>query len=133
MHAKLRVDNSELVHTHLACANCVPKTRRGKSRKFLDLLGARLGPWNEFALAQTVEGMLVSDFTCGFDRAHDRRKITIRAEIVPIDHGGILKVGADQADGTYAGGLHKQHLIATAPAWTRVIATTSCSPGRCSI
>jgi len=29
----------------------------------LDLLGARLGPWNEFALAPIVKGMLISKFT----------------------------------------------------------------------
>src|SRR5713101_775365 len=83
------------------------KTRRVKSGKFSDLLGARLWPWNEFALAQTVEGMLIPDFTRGFDGAHDGRKILIRAEIVAIDHSGILKVIAGQADGTFAGGLHK--------------------------
>src|SRR5690242_12994526 len=78
-----------------------------RSSKFPDLLGARLGPWNEFALAQTVEGMLIADFTCGFDGAHDGRKILIRADIVAIDHSGILKVFARQTDGTNAGGLHK--------------------------
>ena len=107
MHAKLWVDNSELVHAHLAGTNCVPKTRRGKSGEFLDLLGARLGPWNEFALAQAVEGMLISEFTRGFDGAHDGRKIVVRAEIVAIDDCGILEVVARQADGTNAGGLHK--------------------------
>src|SRR5260370_1693862 len=107
MHAKLWVDNSELVHAHFARTNCVSKTRRGKSGKFSDLLGARLGPWNEFALAQTVKGMLISKFTRGFNGAHDGRKITIRAEIVAIDHSGILKVFAGQADGPSAGGLHK--------------------------
>jgi hypothetical protein len=85
----------------------VSKARRGKSGKFSDLLGARLGPWNEFALAQTVEGMLIPDFTRGFDGAHDGGKILIRADIVAIDHGGILNVVADQADGTYAGGLRQ--------------------------
>src|SRR5258705_13535020 len=107
MHAKFRVDNSELVHAHFASTNCVPKTRRSKSSKFADLLGARLGPWDEFALAQTVEGMLIPDFTRGFDGAHDGRKILIRTEIVAIDHRGILNVVAGQADGTFAGGLHK--------------------------
>ncbi len=65
VHAKLWVDNSELVHANFACTNCVPKTRRGKSGKFLDLLGARLGPWNEFALAQIVEDEII-DFPMGF-------------------------------------------------------------------
>jgi hypothetical protein len=51
--------------------------------------------------------MLIPDFTRGFDGAHDGRKIVIRAEIVAIDHSGILKVVAGQADGTCAGGLHK--------------------------
>jgi hypothetical protein len=67
VNAKLRVDNSEFVHTHFARTNCVSKTRRGQSGKFSDLLGARLGPWNEFALAQTVEGMLIPDFTRGLN------------------------------------------------------------------
>jgi len=61
----------------------------------------------EASLAQTVEGMLIPDFTLGFDGAHDGCKIVIRAEIVAIDHGGILKVVAGQTDGTCAGGLHK--------------------------
>lgn len=69
-----------------ARTNCVTKTRRGQSGKFSDLLGAPLGPWNEFALAQTVEGMLIPDFTRGLDGAHDSRKIAIGAEIVAIDH-----------------------------------------------
>src|SRR6478672_13198788 len=107
MHPKLWVDNSEFVHAHFARTNCVSKTRRGKSGKFSDLLGARLGPWNEFALTQTVEGMLVPDFTRGLDGTHDSRKIVIRAEIVAIDHSGILKVVAGHADGTCTGGLHK--------------------------
>jgi hypothetical protein len=29
----------------------------------LDLLGARLGPWDEFTLAQIVNGMLISKLT----------------------------------------------------------------------
>ena len=74
MHAKLWVDNSEVVHAHFARTHCVPKTRRGKSDKFADLRGARLGPGNEFALAQTIESMLISDFTSGLDGAHDSRK-----------------------------------------------------------
>ena len=71
VHAKLWVDDRELIHAHLARTNCVSKTRRGKSAKFPDLLGACLGPWDEFALAQTVEGMLIPDFTRGFDGAHE--------------------------------------------------------------
>ena len=86
----------------------MPKTRRGKSGKFSDLLGARLGPWNEFTLAQTIEGMLIPDFTRGFDGAHDGRKIVIGAEIVTLDHSGILKPVAGQPDGTFAGGLHER-------------------------
>src|ERR1700722_15802001 len=31
----------------------------------------------------------------------------IRAKIVAIDYGGILKIVAGQPDGTFAGGLHK--------------------------
>src|SRR5438132_12244613 len=79
---------------HFVRANCVSKARRGKSGKFSDLLGACFGPWNEFALAQTVEGMLIPDFTRSFDGALDGRKIVIRAEIVAVDHGTILKVTA---------------------------------------
>ena len=63
---------------------------------------------HEFALAQAVEGMLVPDFTRGFNRARDGRKIVIRANVVAIDHGGILKVVARQADRTFAGGLHQR-------------------------
>jgi hypothetical protein len=59
----------------LPVPKCVSKTRRGQSGKFPDLLGARLGPGNEFALAQTVEGMLISKLTRGFDG----RRIVIRA------------------------------------------------------
>jgi hypothetical protein len=40
VHAKLWVDDSELVHADFARTNCMPETRRGKSGKFLDLLGA---------------------------------------------------------------------------------------------
>src|SRR5256885_6623146 len=104
---KLRVDDGELVDPNFACTNCVSKTRRSKSGKFIDILGARLGPWYQFAVAQMVEGVLVSEFTRGFDGAHDGRKVAIRAEIVTIDHGGILKVATGQANGASAGGLHK--------------------------
>jgi hypothetical protein len=51
--------------------------------------------------------MLISKFTRCFDGAHDGSKVMIRPEIIAIDHGGILKVVAGQADGTFAGGLHK--------------------------
>ena len=51
--------------------------------------------------------MLISKFTRGFDGAHDGRKIVLCAEIVAIDDSGIEKVVAGQADGTFAGGLHK--------------------------
>ena len=97
VHPKLWIDNSKLVHAHFARTNCVTETCRGQSGKFLDLLGPRLGPWNEFALAQTVGGMLIFDFTRALDGAHDGRKIVIRAEIVAIDQGGILKVVASLA------------------------------------
>src|SRR5882762_5657009 len=107
MHAKLWVDDCECVHAHLARAHCVSKTRRGQSGKFPDLFGARLGPWDEFALAHTVEGMLIPKFTRGFDGAHDGRKIVIRAEIVAFDYSSILKIVAGQANGTFAGGLHQ--------------------------
>ncbi len=107
VHAKLWVDHRELVQAHFARTNCVSKTRRCKPDKFLDIFGAGLGPGNEFTLAQTVEGMLIPDFTRGFDGAHDGRKIVIRADIVAIDHSGIVKIFTHQADGTYAGGLYK--------------------------
>src|SRR5258705_682787 len=107
MHAKRWVDDCEFVHSHLARTHCVSKTRRGQFGKFPDLIGARLGPWDEFALAQTVEGTLIPKFTRGFDGAHDGRKIVIRAEVVAIDYSGILKVVAGQANGTCAGGLHE--------------------------
>ena len=81
MHVKLWVDNSEFVHAHFARTDCVPKTRRGKSGKFFDLLGACLGPRNEFALTQIVEGTLISKFTGGLNGAHDGREIVIGAKI----------------------------------------------------
>src|SRR2546426_8032141 len=100
MHAKLWIDDGKSVHTHLAGPNCVPKTRRSQFGKFPDLLFARLGPWDEFALAQPVEGVLISKFTRGFDGAHDGLEIVIRAEIVAIDDSSVLKVAAGQANGT---------------------------------
>src|SRR5258708_15031700 len=51
--------------------------------------------------------MLDPEFTSGFDRAHDGGTILVRAEVVAIDHSGILKAIAGQADGTNAGGLHQ--------------------------
>jgi|HubBroStandDraft_1064217.scaffolds.fasta_scaffold99011_1 hypothetical protein len=46
-----------------------------------------------------VKGTLISKLTRNFDGANDGRKIMIRAHIVAIDHRGILKVVAGQADG----------------------------------
>ena len=77
MNAKLWVDNSELVHADFARTNCMSKTRRGESDKFSDFLGSRLGTRNEFALAQTVEGMSAPELTCGLDGPQDGRKITV--------------------------------------------------------
>ena len=96
LRADFWVDNSELVHAHFARTNCVPKTRRSKSGKFLDLLGARLGPWNEFALAQIVEGMSTPELTRGLDGPQDGRSITVGGKVVAIDYGGILKLVAGQ-------------------------------------
>ena len=48
-----------------------------------------------------VKGMLISKFTRGFDGAHDGRKILLRAGIVAIEDGGILKLVAGQAHGTF--------------------------------
>jgi hypothetical protein len=50
---------------------------------------------------------LISKLTRDFDGAHDGRRIVIRAEIVAIDPGGILKVAARQTDGASARLLHK--------------------------
>src|SRR4029453_5726227 len=105
MHTKCWGDHSEFVHPHLASANGMSKTRRGEAGKFAELRGARLGPWDEFAVAHTVEGVLISKFTRGVDGAHDGRKIMIGAEIVAIDDRSILKVVAFQPNGTFAGGL----------------------------
>jgi hypothetical protein len=107
VHAKLWVDNSELVHAHFACANGMSEARRAKPGKFPDLLGGRPGAGHDFDLAHTIKGTLISKFTRGFDGAHDDRKILIRAEIVAIDHGGILKIVARQIDGASARWLHK--------------------------
>jgi hypothetical protein len=76
------VDNRELVHAHLAGAHWMSKARRGEPGRFPDLLGRRPGAGNEFGLAHTVKGMLIPEFTRGFDGAHDGRKVTIRPEIV---------------------------------------------------
>ena len=54
-----------------------------------------------------VKCTLISKLTRDFDGAHNGRKILIRAEIVAIYHGGILKVVARQTDGAPAGWLHQ--------------------------
>jgi hypothetical protein len=51
--------------------------------------------------------MLIPDFTRTFNGALDGRKIANRAEMVAVDHSGILKVVARQTDGTFAGRLDK--------------------------
>src|ERR1700752_2845588 len=107
MHAKLWIDNGELVDAHLAHTNSMPKTRRGKSGKFSNLLGAGRGPRNKFALAQIGKGVLTPKLTRKFDSSHDGRKVVVAAEVVAIDHGGILKVVAGQTNGAFARGLHK--------------------------
>jgi hypothetical protein len=104
---KILVDHSEFIHAHFACANWMSKARRGKPRKFPDFLDRRLEAGNDFGLAQTIRGTLIPELTRGFDGTHDRRKITIRTEIVAIDHGGILKVVAGQTDGASARRLHQ--------------------------
>jgi hypothetical protein len=48
--------------------------------------------------------MLIADFTRGFDGMHDGLKVTIRAEIVAIDHSSILKVFARQRTGSIKAG-----------------------------
>src|SRR4029453_957427 len=83
------------------------KARRGESGEFPDLLGRRLRAGNEFGLAHTVKCMLISEFTRGFDGAHDGRKITIRTEIVALDYCGMLEVVAGQTDGARARWLHQ--------------------------
>ena len=107
VHAQLRVDNSELIDAHLASAHRMSKARRRQSGEFPDLLGRRLRTGNEFGLAHTVKGTLIPEFTRGFDGAHDGRNIAIRAEIVAVDHGGILGVVAGQTDGASARRLHQ--------------------------
>src|SRR5258708_4427805 len=94
VHAELWVDDRETIHAHLACADGMSEARRAKPGKFSDVLGGRLGAGHEFDLAHTLKSTLVSKLTRGLDGAHDGRKIVIRAEIVAIDHGGILKVVA---------------------------------------
>src|SRR5712671_7425319 len=107
MHAQPGVDNGEFVHTHLAGAHRMSEAARAKPGKLADILGGRLRAGNQFALAYTVKGALVAEFTRGFDGAHDGRKVTIRAEIVAIDQGGILEVAAGQADRPSARRLHQ--------------------------
>jgi len=74
------------------------EARRSKSGEFQDFLCGSLGPRDDFAIARTVEGMLISKFTCGLNGAHDGHKLTIRAEVVTIDHSGVLRVIAGQTD-----------------------------------
>src|SRR6185295_1463010 len=90
VHAKLWVDNCELVHAHLASTNCVSKTCRCKSSKFANFPGTRPGPRNEFAFTHIVEGVLTAELTRRFDGAHNNLEVVIRAEIVAVDHSGIL-------------------------------------------
>src|SRR5580693_2731050 len=98
VHAELWVDDREFIHAHFARANGMSEARRAKPGKFPDLLSGRLGAGHDFALAHTVKGTLISKLTRGFDGVHDGSKIVIRAEIVAIDHGGILKVVVRQTD-----------------------------------
>src|SRR6202041_3109475 len=92
---------------HFAGANGVSEARRAKPGKIPDLLGRSLGAGHDLDLAHTAEGTLIAKLARGFDGAHNGRKIVIRAEIVAIDHGGILEVIARQADGASTRWLHK--------------------------
>src|SRR5713226_3912853 len=107
VHAELWVDDREIIHAHLACADGMSEARRAKPGKFAHFLCGSLRAGHDFDLAHTVKGALISKFTRGFDCSHDGRKIVIRAEIVAIDHGGILKVVARQTDGASTRWLHK--------------------------
>src|SRR5258706_670567 len=85
----------------------MPKTRRSQSGKLLDLLGTRLGPRNEFALAQIIEGVLTPEFTRDFDGPYNSLEVVICPEIVAIDYSGILEVIAGQPHEAFAGRLHQ--------------------------
>ena len=93
-HAKLGIDDSELVQANLASTNGMPKARGAEPGKFSNLIGCGLRPGNDFGLAHVVQGMLVSQLARGLDGSHDSPKITIRSEIIAIDHGSILEVAA---------------------------------------
>src|SRR6201981_801852 len=107
MHAELWVDNREIIHAHFAGADGMSEARRAKPGKFPDLPGGRLGAWHDFDLAHAVKSPLISKLPGGCDGAYDGLKIAISAEIVSIDHGGILKVIARETDGASARRLHQ--------------------------
>src|ERR1700724_2651046 len=71
MHTELWVEDGEFIQAQLARTNGMTDTRGSKPGEFSDLLWGRLRAWNEFGLAHTVKGMLISEFTSGFDGAHD--------------------------------------------------------------
>src|SRR5580658_6404510 len=54
VHAKLWVDDREIIHAHFACADGMSEARRAKPDKFPDLLGGRLGAGHDFDLARTA-------------------------------------------------------------------------------
>jgi hypothetical protein len=94
--------STPIFHVPTAC----PKLAEAKPRKSPDLVGRSLRTGHDLDLAHTVKGRLISKFTRDFDGSHDSRKILIRAQIVALDYGGILKVFARQTDGASAGWLH---------------------------
>ena len=61
-HTQRWVDNSELIHAHLAGSHGMSKARCGKPGKLSDPLSRRLGAGNELGLVHTVKGMLIPEF-----------------------------------------------------------------------
>jgi hypothetical protein len=98
LSSNLQLNDRESTRANFACANSVTKTRRAKPGKFPDILGGRLGAGHDFGIAHAVKGVLISKFASGVDSAHDRRKILIRADIIAIGPGGILKLVTRQTD-----------------------------------
>ena len=106
VYAELRIDHRETIYAHFAGADGMSEARRTKACELANVLGGCLRPGHDFDLAHTVEGALASNLTGSLYGAHHSRKIAIRAEIIAIDRGGILKIVARQTDGAPARWLH---------------------------
>jgi hypothetical protein len=96
--AELRIDDSEIVRTNFARTDPMPEACRAETSEFPYLLIRGLWARHDFDLAYAVKGALIAKVVRGSYSAHNGREILIRAEILAIDYGSILKVAARQAD-----------------------------------